>query len=353
MPSEVILETKIDIQAMTDVGRSRAHNEDNFIVCPDLGQKRWCLSDQPVNLSSKGCLLVVADGMGGANAGEVASEIAVETIRKKFDALEIEDNLEDSVVQDYLRNAILEAHHGIVTAAEANPACAGMGTTIMVAWVFAQKAVIAWVGDSRAYLYSKRKGLKLLSNDHSLVWELVLAGKLTPDEADIHPDNNIITQSLGDRSRPPHVDFTTCTLEQSDRLLLCSDGLNNMITHKTIEKVLAEGTPLANASQKLIDYANDEGGADNITVLSLEVLQTPAKKKFFNLFRIFSCLVCCCVLGSMALILRPASGPAPAFTAKMGQAVIEKRVQLRLFPVSASLGAIAATIKGINQVKLQ
>ncbi|AHM61120.1 protein phosphatase 2C [Flammeovirgaceae bacterium 311] len=273
---------------MTDVGRRRAHNEDNFIVCPDLSQKRWCLTDHPSELTSKGCLLVVADGMGGANAGEVASAIAVETIRNRFDALEIEEHLEEEQIKHYLEEAIMEAHQAIVAASVEDPSTAGMGTTVVVAWVFPQKAVIAWVGDSRGYRFSKPEGLILLTSDHSLVWELVKAGKLTADEADVHPNNNIITQSLGGPDRPPKPDFATCALGPGDRMLLCSDGLNNMLSHKAIEQILAKDTALADAGRKLIEYANEEGGDDNITVLALEVLEKPAKKNFFNLFGLLS-----------------------------------------------------------------
>lgn len=285
---EVINRPKVNIQAMTDVGRCRAHNEDNFIVCPDLSQKRWCLTDHPAELTSNGCLLVVADGMGGANAGELASAIAVETIRNRFDALELAESLEEEQIQHYLQEAIMEAHHAIVAAAAENTSSAGMGTTIVVAWVFPQKVVMAWVGDSRGYRYNKPEGLKLLTSDHSLVWDLVKAGKLTPEEADVHPDNNIITQSLGAPDRPPKPDFITCALAPGDRLLLCSDGLNNMLSHKTIEQILAKSIPLADAGNKLIQYANEEGGDDNITVLSLEVLEKPSKKNFFNLFGLLS-----------------------------------------------------------------
>lgn len=289
LPPEVGYEPKVNIQAMTDIGRSRTHNEDNFIVCPDLSEKRWWLSDHPERLSSRGCLLVVADGMGGTNAGEIASEIAVETIRKTFDSLDIAENMPENEVQDYLFMAIMEAHRAIAESARQNPEYAGMGTTIVAAWVFQHKAFFSWVGDSRAYLHSKSSGLRLLTDDHSLVWELVKAGKLTPEEADVHPNSNIITQSLGDETRPPQPEFTSCTLEQGDRLLLCSDGLNNMVTHKKIEKILGGNTALANASQQLIENANQEGGTDNITVLLLEVLgNNSPKKNFFNLFGLLS-----------------------------------------------------------------
>lgn len=286
--SEVVFKAKVNIQAMTDVGRSRMHNEDNFIVCPDLSKKHWSLSDQPEDLTSRGGLLVVADGMGGTNAGEVASEIAVESIRQIIDSLEISENVSEDEIREYLRQAILGAHDAIVAASSHNPEYAGMGTTVVVAWVLPHKAVIAWVGDSRAYLWRKRSGLKLLTADHSLVWEMVLAGRLTPEEADVHPESNIITQSLGDGMRPPKPDFASCALEQSDRLLLCSDGLNNMVTHKAIAGIMGAGTALSEATQQLIQTANAEGGADNITVLTLEMLKNPGKKNFFNLFGLLS-----------------------------------------------------------------
>jgi serine/threonine protein phosphatase PrpC len=309
MPPEVVFETKINIQAITDVGMSRAHNEDNFIVCPDLSEKHWCLSDHPANLSSRGSLLVVADGMGGANAGEVASEIAVETIRNSFDGLDIEENPEDSKVKDYLYQVILEAHKAIVAASHQNPSCGGMGTTILIAWIFPDRAVFAWVGDSRGYLFRKRGGLKIITNDHSMVWELVEAGKLTPEEADVHPDNNIITQSLGDEDHPPRPDFLSCELEPGDRLLLCSDGLNNMVNHKAIEKILAEGTSLADACQKLVQSANQGGGSDNITVLSLELVENAPKKDARNYlwFLLGLSIAGCLLLGWMLF-----KAPTPA-----------------------------------------
>lgn len=284
LPQEVVFESKVDIQARTDVGKYRAHNEDNFIVCPDLSKKQWCLSDQPEPLSSSGCLLVVADGMGGTNAGEIASEIAIETIRNTFNSLDIPEKLEDSMMREHLSKAVMDAHNAIVAASSQNPAHAGMGTTVVVAWVLQHTAVVAWVGDSRAYLHKKNKGLKLLTDDHSLVWEMVKAGRLTPDEADVHPNSNIITQSLGNGDRAPEPEFISCNMEQGDRLLLCSDGLNNMIPHKAIEIIMGDGSGLASVCQKLIDAANDEGGVDNITVVSLEVLEEPAKKNLFNLF---------------------------------------------------------------------
>src|SRR5690606_24655751 len=105
----------------------------------------------------------------------------------------------------------------------------GMGTTIIVAWVIQGKAIISWCGDSRGYLYREESGLNIITRDHSLVWDCVEAGKLTPEEADEHPQNNIITQSLGSPNSRPRPDFVILYLEPKDRILLCSDGLKNMV----------------------------------------------------------------------------------------------------------------------------
>lgn len=279
MPSAVDPESVIKISAITDVGKVRAHNEDNFIVCPDLGEDCWFIEDKPAPLNKKGCLLVVADGMGGTNAGEVASKIAVDTMQEIFSSLEIPEDIAEQQARDFLHQAIIEAHKAIVASSSQNIGYRGMGTTVVVAWVFPGKAYIAWCGDSRAYLYEKKNGLKLITNDHSLVWEMVEAGKITPEEADIHPDNNIITQALGDLRRLPQPDFTVCSMKETDRLLLCSDGLNNMVTHKNIEKILSKEKSLAKANLRLVEEANKNGGDDNITVVSLEFQEAASKKK--------------------------------------------------------------------------
>lgn len=279
MPSATTSGSSIELHAITDVGRYRSHNEDNFIACPDLREKQWVLPDQPVSLSPKGCVMVVADGMGGTNAGEVASQIAVDSIRGKFNDLERENGFDDQQVRDFLNKVILGAHEAIVESSIRNPEFSGMGTTIIVAWVFPDKVHLGWCGDSRAYLYRKKEGLKLLSRDHSLVWEWVEDGKITPEEADVHPRNNIITQSLGSQEHTPKPDFAEFALEKGDRLLLCSDGLNNMLNHKTIEKIFGADTLLAKVNERLVKEANENGGVDNITVLSLEVLKNTTPKE--------------------------------------------------------------------------
>lgn len=317
-------ESIVSIHAMTDVGRSRTHNEDNFIVCPDLLEKRWYISDKPEKLSECGCLLVVADGMGGANAGEIASKIAVETVQRKFDSLQMEGDLGEQQAKDYLYQAIMEAHKAIVDASGQNPEYQGMGATILIAWVFSAKAVIGWCGDSRAYLYRENSGIQYLTKDHSLVWDLVEAGRLTPDEADVHPDNNIITQSLGDRVNP-QPDFAVFSLQEKDRLLLCSDGLNNMLNQQAIEAILEENLFIADANFKLIQAANEKGGADNITVLSLDVLRLPVKNQQTNYpWRLAGAVLFILLLGTLAFVMFSPS----AIMGTQTYAVVEKSSSL-------------------------
>jgi serine/threonine protein phosphatase PrpC len=235
---------KISISALTDTGKVRTQNEDNFIVCTDLDNNSWVLSEGWIELSKKGCLLVLADGMGGANAGEVASSLAVDAIKESFSALTLQLIEVEATRKEFLLAAILKAHERIVAKAKSDPTFDGMGTTIVIAWAIQSKLYVCWCGDSRAYKYNTSKGLRLMTKDHSVVWALVEAGKLTPDEADVHPDNNIITQSLGDPANLPKPDIVVEDLEAGDKILLCSDGLNNMVDAKTIENELRSESPL-------------------------------------------------------------------------------------------------------------
>jgi serine/threonine protein phosphatase PrpC len=266
-------DNRVSISARTDVGQVRDHNEDNFIVCADVSAEKWYLDEKPFRLSPAGCLMVVADGMGGANAGEVASHIAVEQVKYFFSNQEPQALLTGNQETALLGQAILMAHRSIVAYAATHPACLGMGTTILVAWIKPWQAFVGWCGDSRGYLYRPKEGIKIITRDHSLVWEMVEAGQISPQEADVHPNSNIITQSLGDPKSPPQPDFMALPLQPLDRLLLCSDGLNNMVGLEEIEQIFFQDKPLPEINQKLIEAANRNGGKDNITVVSLEVLE--------------------------------------------------------------------------------
>jgi protein phosphatase len=222
----------------TDTGRQRRGNEDAFYA--------------------RAPLFAVADGMGGAQAGEVASHLAVEVL---------EQGLPDSAgsVEERLRERVREANARIMESAQADDARAGMGTTLTVAYVGEDDLTVAHVGDSR--LYRLRDGtFERLTDDHSLVEELVRQGKLTPEEADEHPQRSIITRALG-AEEGVEADSRTWPGRHGDVYLICSDGLTSMIPEAHVAQVLAEAPSLASAGRMLIDAANDAGGRDNITVV--------------------------------------------------------------------------------------
>jgi protein phosphatase len=222
----------------TDTGRQRRGNEDAFYA--------------------RAPLFAVADGMGGAQAGEVASHLAVEVL---------EQGLPDGAgsVEERLRARVREANARIMESAQADDARAGMGTTLTVAYVGEDDLTVAHVGDSR--LYRLRDGtFERLTDDHSLVEELVRQGKLTPEEADEHPQRSIITRALG-AEEGVEADSTTWAGRDGDVYLICSDGLTSMIPEGHVAEIVAEAPSLASAGRMLIDAANDAGGRDNITVV--------------------------------------------------------------------------------------
>jgi PPM family protein phosphatase len=221
----------------TDTGRQRRGNEDSaFARAP---------------------VFVVADGMGGAQAGEVASQIAVEAF---------EQGLPDSgSPEQRLAQRVREANQRIHELSRADHEHAGMGTTLTAAYLDDAALAIAHVGDSRAYLF--RDGtLERLTQDHSLVEELLRQDKLTPEEAAEHPQRSIITRALGPEASV-EVDTWTYPVRAGDVLLLCSDGLTSMISEQQVTEILAANPELTAAADALIDHANAAGGRDNITVI--------------------------------------------------------------------------------------
>jgi serine/threonine protein phosphatase PrpC len=270
--SDNIQKTQIRLTAKTDVGRVREHNEDNYIVCPDVSKKEWVFTDQ-ICEPEEGALLVIADGMGGLNSGEVASAIAVTTIQDYFN-----DTLKDKLdTHEKVKVALLESikaiQTNIVNHAKQNPETSGMGTTIVIAFIKDNLLHTAWVGDSRCYVYRKNQELFFATKDHSYVQELVDAGQINMQQAFYHPESNIITRSLGDNANQiAKPDFCSFPLEIGDKILLCSDGLNGMLQDDSILKILHDHEHINEASGVLINAANEAGGHDNITLIVAEVI---------------------------------------------------------------------------------
>lgn len=280
-------ETKISLYYRSDTGQVRSHNEDRMCVVP-----AYCHDDlratEIVLVRGKGILLAIADGMGGTNAGEVAAEIAIETVRnssEKIDAI----LLRPKEIGKGLQSIIHKAHLNIRAAL--NEENAGMGTTLILALVTGNTLYVAWCGDSRAYKYSpsiiERKNkydlphLKILTHDHSLVWQMVRKGKLDPNAAREHQLSNIITQSLGDTRSDPKPDSAIYTIEPGDKILICSDGLNSMLPDEFIQEFLAHDEPIDQIGNSLIEAANAKGGDDNISLILLQIEGSPKSSSTF------------------------------------------------------------------------
>ena len=220
----------------SDLGRQRQGNEDNYFV--------------------RAPLFVVADGMGGAQAGEVASEMAVES----FDR-----GLPDGSPADGLVSVIEDANRRIHDRSRSEAQRAGMGTTVTAAYVGEQEVTIAHVGDSRAYVLRDGE-LTRLTRDHSLVGELVARGKLTEEQAETHPQRSVITRALGPEPQV-QVDVQDYQARAGDLFMVCSDGLTSMIPEARVRDVLESAHELQQAGRELIAAANEAGGRDNITVI--------------------------------------------------------------------------------------
>lgn len=269
----------------THVGKQRLLNEDSLAYALGEGLRRWVVDGaHPGVQSSDGPVAVLlADGMGGAEAGEVASALARETMQEHFAAALNPPPPDPDELIGRIRQGFLLAHDRIVSDAIANPRRKGMGTTLLAGLVHEGNAYVVWSGDSRLYRFlpgeTDRNGkfhppyLQLLTQDHSMVWQMVQQGELTAEEARLHPYSNVITQSLGDTQSRPRPDFLVVPLYEHDVLLFCSDGLNGMLPDERIREICVRHTDLDVLADTLIGEANDSGGADNISLVLLRVEQ--------------------------------------------------------------------------------
>lgn len=268
----------IRLTAITDVGKTRTNNEDAVALCANLEGAAWNQSGtaDSISLGRYGAMLVVADGMGGANAGEVASSIAVETIAGFFSVermAAVEDGITEASASALLVQAIALADNTIKNRAATASDVMGMGTTVVIAWIIGGKVHVAWCGDSRCYLFNSKTGLKRLTKDHSYVQELVDKGEITEEQAFTHPDSCIITNALGDIEASADPDVTTYPLQDGDTLLLCSDGLCGYCGDRAIERaVRATYDDLSLCKETLLQLALDTGGNDNITIALAQML---------------------------------------------------------------------------------
>jgi protein phosphatase len=247
---------RVKFVARSEIGHARENNEDKFdFYEPD---------EEPL-LAARGSVYLVCDGMGGHNAGQIASELAAKQFLHAYYHL-------GGTAQEAARHAILQAHHYIAEMASKTPSRYGMGTTLTALILKQDEGILAHVGDSRCYRL--REGVfEQLSRDHTLVAHLVEQGILTPEQARYHPQRNVIRQAVGvaDPSEPLEPDIETFALQVGDLYLLCSDGLTDMVDDAEIEAILRDEPP-TRAAWRLVDRALANGGRDNITVVLVRIV---------------------------------------------------------------------------------
>ena len=248
----------------------RTQNQDNYWVCPNLDNIQDTSAignDADVELSTKGALMVVADGMGGMKSGEKASEFVIDGIKAKFRNIPESILNDDNAITSFIREAIIQADESIKEYAKIHRESEGMGSTIVLLWMLGDKAYCGWCGDSRIYCYNPQNTLVRLSHDHSYVQSLVDEGKITEDEAFDHPDGNIITRSLGDSGEKANPETKIYPIHRRDVFLLCSDGLCGLVNDAKIDSILADNcTSSKDALVALWKEGEKEGWSDNATI---------------------------------------------------------------------------------------
>lgn len=262
---------KLLFSAVTDTGKVRKNNEDNYLLDPQLE------------------LAMVADGMGGHNSGEVASSLAVKVTRDKFKSMKTtgmkpaQYNEKFSLESNQLGFAVQLANSVIYEAGNAGPENKGMGTTLTAVLLNGTRLCIAHIGDSRAYLF-RDGALQQLTDDHSLVMDHVRKGLLTKEQAETSPLQNILTRALG-AQKTPAIDLAETALSEGDRLLLCTDGLFKAVKEETLKETLKAQPDDSKACETLVTRANANGGPDNVTVVIGTVSKKALKETIKDMFR--------------------------------------------------------------------
>lgn len=233
---------------LTDQGKVRSHNE-------DAGGIFYNLSDQ--------FLAIIADGMGGHQAGDVASQMAISLMEEKWKQQSELSSPEET--EQWLSSVISEINHSIYSYGLQKPECEGMGTTIVIAICTEEFVTIAHIGDSRCYMLSGSR-FNQVTEDHSLVNELVRSGQISKDAAEQHPRKNVLLRALGTEE---HItsDLESMSWEQGDKLLLCSDGLTNKVSDEELEALISSDKDLQEIGENMVQLANDRGGEDNISLI--------------------------------------------------------------------------------------
>jgi protein phosphatase len=251
----------LHIEFLSHKGNVRANNEDNFVVF--VPGKNTKTPPNIVESSGNGLVMLVADGMGGANAGEVAADLAASFVIHKFQGKLPEKGNEGVFLTDIFK----DAHAEIVRQSVLQQEWRGMGTTLVLIWIRDNSAHIVWCGDSRCYLF-RHEQLRLLTSDHTVVNDYLKRGIITEEFAKKHPKRNILLQVLGDESGMIRPEYFCTEAQPGDNFLLCSDGLNGMISDEEIEKICNENQ---NPAENLLAAALQAGGSDNVTIITCKL----------------------------------------------------------------------------------
>ncbi|WP_428908701.1 Stp1/IreP family PP2C-type Ser/Thr phosphatase [Niallia sp. Krafla_26] len=236
---------------MTDKGKVRQHNEDNGGVFLNLAHQR---------------IAIVADGMGGHRAGDVASHLTIQKLKEKWEETERIKTAEEA--ENWFQEQIKLVNLTVYQHAQNNQECEGMGTTIVAGIITESFSTIAHIGDSRCYIFNE-SGFSQITEDHSLVNELVKTGQISKEDAEHHPRKNVLTRALGTEVVVDY-DIKTIVFEENDILFLCSDGLSNKVNEEEMARTLKSEKSIEEKASTLIDLANEYGGEDNITLIIVE-----------------------------------------------------------------------------------
>ena len=235
----------------SDRGKVRQHNEDNGGIF---------INTEGVHLA------IVADGMGGHRAGDVASMMTIDMLKESWKQSSQIETANDA--DEWLRSHITKVNEALFKHAEENSECQGMGTTIVAVICTEKFATIANIGDSRCYLFNE-SGFKQVTEDHSLVNELVRTGQITKEDAENHPRKNVLLRALGTETKVD-IDISTVIFEEDDVILLCSDGLSNKLSDQEMIEIIKNEQPFEEKADSFIELANHNGGEDNITLVLIQ-----------------------------------------------------------------------------------
>lgn len=265
-PKSKKYEIVIKTGTASDRGRKRQHNEDSWL----MQQMDTVSTDGKIH-----GIYMVADGVGGAAAGEIASRMAVEEVAKEYFTHNMEEPLE------ILRSAILAANKNINRHAAEKPQYRGMASTLTALVILNERALIAQIGDTRAYLI-RDNVIQQLTIDQTVTGDLLAKGLITPEEVQNHPQRHVLLQALGGGGSPPEPVLSELALLPNDIFLLCSDGLYNLVNNEEIKSVALKTEPQL-AAASLVNLANDRGGTDNITVIIIKNEKKLRSRSIFNL----------------------------------------------------------------------